>query len=91
MEEISGGSRSPKAANVIAAHVKQYLDFANSLPFHEALMDIIKIGDFIQYQQKIREDKRQETADGRYCIKVADHKTTGTYGPVVLLISPKIL
>ena len=30
-------------------------------------------------------------ADGRYCIKVADHKTVGTYCPIVLLISPKVL
>lgn len=56
MEEIPGGSRPPKAANGIAAHVKQYLDFANSLPFHEALMDTIKI-EFIRYQQKIRKNK----------------------------------
>jgi len=34
---------------------------------------------------------RQETADGRYCIRVAEHKTACTYGPVVLFISPKVL
>jgi len=47
-----------------------------------AAMENMKL---LEFQQ------RQETADGRYCIKVADHKTTGTYSPVVLLISPKVL
>ena len=35
-------------------------------------------------------EQRQETGDGRYYIKVAEHKTAGTYGPAVLLISPKV-
>ena len=57
MEEIPGGSRPPKAANGIAAHVKQYLDFTKSQPFHKALVDIIKIEEFIQYQQKVKKNQ----------------------------------
>ena len=32
-----------------------------------------------------------KTPDGRYCIKVAHHKTMGTYGPVKLLVNQKVL